>query len=78
VFVPTSVVRILRRPANLINGMDAPAWYQNGSVEQPLNQVGASRMNLMTIGIDLAKNVFQLHYIDERGKVVMRKQPKRP
>jgi len=34
-------------------------------------------MNLTTIGIDLAKNVFQVHGVDARGKVVLRKALKR-
>jgi transposase len=34
-------------------------------------------MNITTIGIDLAKNVFQVHGVDERGKAVLRKQLKR-
>lgn len=34
-------------------------------------------MKLTTVGIDLAKNVFQIHGVDERGKVVLRKQLKR-
>lgn len=34
-------------------------------------------MKLTTIGIDLAKNVFQIHGVDECGKVVVRKQLKR-
>ena len=34
-------------------------------------------MNMTTIGIDLAKNVFQVHAVDERGKVVLRKQLRR-
>lgn len=28
-------------------------------------------MNIKTIGIDLAKNSFQIHGVDEYGKVVM-------
>jgi len=31
-------------------------------------------MNIATIGIDPAKNVFQLHGVDGRGKVVLRRQ----
>ena len=31
-------------------------------------------MKITTVGIDLAKNVFQVHGIDERGKAVLRKQ----
>jgi transposase len=34
-------------------------------------------MKLTTIGIDLAKSVFQVHGADERGKAVMKKQLKR-
>ncbi|KPJ79728.1 MAG: transposase [Gammaproteobacteria bacterium SG8_30] len=34
-------------------------------------------MNTTTVGIDLAKNVFQVHGIDARGKVVLRKQLRR-
>jgi transposase len=31
-------------------------------------------MPIVTIGLDLAKNVFQLHGVDESGTVVMRKK----
>jgi transposase len=34
-------------------------------------------MKITTIGLDLAKNVFQVHGVDERGKPVVRKQLKR-
>ena len=34
-------------------------------------------MKITTIGLDLAKNVFQVHGIDERGSVALRKQLKR-
>ncbi|BBP03044.1 putative family 20 transposase [Sulfuriferula plumbiphila] len=34
-------------------------------------------MKITPIGIDLAKEVFQIHGVDERGKVVVRKQLKR-
>ena len=34
-------------------------------------------MRITTVGIDLAKNVFQVHGVDERGKVVLKKQLKR-
>ena len=34
-------------------------------------------MQITTIGIDLAKNVFQVHGVDGRGKVVLRKQLRR-
>jgi transposase len=34
-------------------------------------------MEITTVGIDLAKNVFQVHAIDQHGKVVLKKQIKR-
>lgn len=34
-------------------------------------------MKVTTVGLDLAKNVFQIHAVDERGKAVVRKQLKR-
>ncbi len=34
-------------------------------------------MKITTVGIDLAKNVFQVHGVDERGKAVLRKPLKR-
>ena len=34
-------------------------------------------MNITTIGVDLAKSIFQVHGIDKRGKVVVQKQLRR-
>jgi len=34
-------------------------------------------MNITTVGIDLAKNVFQIHGVNKHGKVMLRKQLKR-
>jgi transposase len=34
-------------------------------------------MNITTVGIDLAKNVFQVHGVDKRGKASLKKQLKR-
>jgi len=31
-------------------------------------------MKITTLGLDLAKNVFQVHGVDGRGAVVLRKQ----
>src|ERR1700733_3968727 len=61
--------------------MDAPtltaSMCQSGSVEQPLKRMGASAMKITTVGIDLAKNLFQVHAVDERGNAVLRKQLRR-
>ena len=34
-------------------------------------------MKITTVGIDLAKNVFQVHGVDERGHVMLKKPLKR-
>ena len=34
-------------------------------------------MKITTVGIDLARNVFQIHGIDEHGKAVLKKQLRR-
>jgi hypothetical protein len=34
-------------------------------------------MQLATIGLDLAKNVFQLHGVDAKGRVVVRRRLRR-
>jgi len=36
-----------------------------------------SDMNITTIGIDLAKSVFQLHGVDADGEIVFRKKLRR-
>jgi len=36
-----------------------------------------STMNISTIGLDLAKNVFQVHGIDDTGKVIVRRSLRR-
>ena len=35
------------------------------------------KKNISVLGIDLAKNIFQIHGTDERGKVVLKKRLKR-
>jgi transposase len=34
-------------------------------------------MKITTVGIDLAKNVFQVHGVNEHGKTVLKKPPRR-
>ena len=34
-------------------------------------------MKITTVGLDLAKNVIQVHGVDERGKTVLKRQLKR-
>ena len=50
---------------------------QSGVGETTTQPMGAFTMKITTVGIDLAKNVFQVHGVDERGKVALRRQLKR-
>jgi transposase len=52
---------------------DVPKWKSNSH----LTESEESEMNSTTIGLDIAKNVFQLHGVDEHGKAVLHKQLKR-
>jgi transposase len=58
------------------NGMD-PALALGWDVELSRAEREAS-MQIVRIGLDLAKYVFHLHGVDERGKVVLRKTLRRP
>ncbi|AMH42842.1 hypothetical protein AXG89_41705 (plasmid) [Burkholderia sp. PAMC 26561] len=55
------------------NGIDVPKWVLTSST-----RTGASIMTVTTIGIDLAKNVFQVHGVDERGITALRKPLRKP
>ena len=50
------------------------AMCQSGRVKPPLNEEEESVMNITTIGLDIAKNVFQLHGVDANGKTILRKK----
>jgi transposase len=43
-------------------------------MKESINEEGRSKMDVTTIGIDLAKNVFQIHAADARGKTVFIKR----
>jgi transposase len=58
--------------------MDAPAQ-RYGYAKVRISGVSSkeSIMKIATIGLDLAKNIFQVHGVDSRGVVVLRKQLRR-
>jgi hypothetical protein len=60
--------------APIRNGIDVPKWSRVGN---HLNRTGAPTMKTTTVDIDLAKNVFQVHGVNDRGKAVLKKQLKR-
>ena len=49
---------------------------QSGECKFPLMRE-ATTMKATTIGIDLAKHLFQLHGVDQHGKTVLKRQLKR-
>ena len=54
------------------DGIDVPRWRGLATEEEaPMSKVS-------TIGLDLAKNVFQVHGADVAGAVVFRKRLRRP
>jgi transposase len=59
--------------APTLNGIDVPQWKCRATTEPDRS----AHMKITTVGIDLAKNVFQIHAVDARGKAVLRKQLRR-
>src|SRR5579872_5692272 len=71
-----------RRPDPLAprkDGLDGPrtALMCQNEVDEDLKQRGPSMNEISTIGLDLAKNVFQIHGVDASGAVVLRRQLRR-
>src|SRR5690348_14374777 len=48
---------------------------QGGAVTQ--HELGATTMEITTVGIDLAKNVFQVHAVSQSGEVIVRRALRR-
>ena len=44
-----------------------------GAVAVTTHDAGASAMQVTTVGLDLAKSVFQVHAVDADGRVIIRK-----
>jgi len=56
-----------------VDGIGVPQW----DVSATIRSDGATAMKITTIDLHLAKNVFQVHGVNERGKAVLRKGMKR-
>src|SRR6185312_12431170 len=81
VLTQRQVARLPCRDAKT-NGMVAPFPIRHRGarveiVRRPLTREEATAMKITTIGVDLAKNVFQVHGVDARGKAGLKKQLKR-
>lgn len=68
-----------RQSALRKDGVDGPrtASMCQNEVDEDLKQRGPSMNEISTIGLDLAKNVFQIHGVDASGAVVLRRQLRR-
>jgi transposase len=51
-----------------------PPWRHGSCPNQP---VEISMSDIVRVGVDLAKNLFQVHGVDRRGKPVVKKQLQR-
>ena len=58
-------------------GWMAPEWHLCAKLGMQLQRRGPSMTQVTTIGLDLAKRVFQVHGVDAAGAVVLRRQLKR-
>jgi transposase len=53
-----------------LNGIEVPDW----SWLKPVNEKEESKMKIIRVGVDLAKNVFQVHGVDQDEKPVWRRK----
>jgi transposase len=66
-------VQVIRMKADsCADGIDVPKWKYRATT-----QGEESDMHVTTIGVDLAKQVFAVHGVDQSGKVVIRKMLRR-
>jgi transposase len=55
----------------------APSRQRRAKVAVEVTQTGAIQMEITTIGLDLAKQVFQIHGLNEAGDVVVKRRLRR-
>ena len=53
-----------------LNGIEVPDW----KCHPPVNREKESTMKLIRVGVDLAKNVFQVHGVGRNEKAVWRRK----
>src|SRR5258708_7396228 len=68
---------VFQKEKSQTNGMD-PSFLLTASIKGQISKLrlikkGGSDMKITVMGIDLAKNIFQIHGVDEKGKVVRKK-----
>ena len=77
IFTRLTITKVFTTVHTRSNGMDAPFlnWHRGAKVEVQNRATllrGSVTVKITTIGIDLAKAVFQVHGVDGRGKVLVR------
>jgi hypothetical protein len=55
---------------------DTASKCQSGNCDDPLTERG-DKMQITTVGLDLAKNVIQLHAVNQHGKAVLKNSLRR-
>jgi hypothetical protein len=55
----------------------ASEWHDVVAVEAPTIQEEPPMEKITTVGVDIAKSVFQVHGVDARGEVIIRRQLRR-
>ena len=60
------------------DGVDGPRRHHRAKATAVAQSQGGHPMQISTVGIDLAKRVFQIHGVDQDGNVVLRKQLRWP
>ena len=59
------------------DGVDGPRRHHRAKATAVAQSQGGHPMQISTVGLDLAKRVFQVHGVDQDGNVVLRKQLRR-
>ena len=56
------------------DGVDGPRRHHRAKATAVAQSQGGHPMQISTVGIDLAKRVFQIHGVDQDGNIILRKQ----
>ncbi len=73
-------IRDFARAAGLLaktDGVDGPRRHHRAKATAVAQSQGGHPMQISTVGIDLAKRVFQIHGVDQDGNIILRKQLRR-
>ena len=62
---------------NKTDGVDGPRRHHRAKATAVAQSQGGHPMQISTVGIDLAKRVFQIHGVDQDGNIILRKQLRR-